>query len=95
MSFESLGFAYHRGVDSNFTHTLNWTQILLILCKRPNKVYLIKMLKHQAQAGFGTKKWILCVLSFTSTQDLLQASQFLRLKYNILKKMSLRDIALI
>ncbi len=55
MSFESLDFAYHRGVDNKFTYTLNWTQILLILCKRPNKVYLIKMFKHQAQTGFGTK----------------------------------------
>ncbi len=63
MSFESLGFAYHRGVDSKFTYTLNWTQILLILCKRPNKVYLIKMLKHQAQAGFGTEIgfYVLCL----------------------------------
>ncbi len=55
MSFESLDFAYDRGVDNKFTYTLNWTQILLILCKRPNKVYLIKMLKHQAQTGFGTE----------------------------------------
>ncbi len=55
MSFESLNFAYHRGVDNKFTYTSNWTHILLILCMRPNKVYLIKMLKHQAQTGFGTK----------------------------------------
>ncbi len=55
MSFESLDFAYHRVVDNKFTYMLNWTQILLISCKRPNKVYLIKTLKHQAQTGFGTK----------------------------------------
>ncbi len=55
MSFESLEFAYHRGVDNKFTYTLNWTQILHILCKRLNKVYLMKMLKHRAQKGFGTK----------------------------------------
>ncbi len=58
MSFESLDFAYHRGVDDKFTYTL-------------------------------------CVLSLTSTQDSLQASQFLRLTYNILKKMSQREIVLI
>ncbi len=39
MLVESLDFAYHRGVDSKITYTLNWTQILLLLCKRPNKVY--------------------------------------------------------
>ncbi len=55
MSLESLDFAYHRGVGNKLNWTLNWTQILLIVCKRPNKVYLIKMLKHQAQTGFGTK----------------------------------------
>ncbi len=86
MSFESLDFAYHRGVDNKFTYTLNRTQILLILCKRPHKVYLIKILMHQAQTGFGTKNWILCVLLLNLTQDLLQASQFLRLTHNILKK---------
>ncbi len=58
MSFESLNFAYHRGVDNKFTYTLNWTQILLILCKRPKN--LIKMLKHQAQTGFGTKVDSMC-----------------------------------
>ncbi len=50
---ESFDFAYHRGIDNKFTYTLHWAQILLILCKRPNKVYIIKMLKHQAQADFG------------------------------------------
>ncbi len=55
MSFESLGFAYHRGVDNKFTYTLCFTQILLVLYKRQNKVYIIKMLKHQAQTGFGTE----------------------------------------
>ncbi len=30
MSFESLDFAYHLGVDNKFTYALNWTQILLI-----------------------------------------------------------------
>ncbi len=49
MSFESLGFAYHCDVDNKFTHALSWTQILLILCKRPNKVYLLKTLKQQAE----------------------------------------------
>ncbi len=44
MSFENLDFAYHGGVGNKFTYTLNWTQILLILCRHPNKVYLIKML---------------------------------------------------
>ncbi len=56
-----------------------------MLCKRPNTVYLIKMLKHQAQKGFGAKKCVLCILHLTSTQDVLQASQFLRLVHNILK----------
>ncbi len=55
MSFESLDFAYYRDVDNKFTYTLNWIQILLILCKRPNKFDLTKMLKHQAQTSFGTK----------------------------------------
>ncbi len=69
MSFESLDFAYHRGVDNKFTDTLNWTQILLILCKR-----LIKMLKHQAQTGFGTKS-VLYVFDavFTSSISILKA----------------------
>ncbi len=93
MSFESLDFVYHRGVDNKFTYTLNWTQILLILCKRPNKVYLIKMLKHQVQTGFRTNIGF-CVLLLNSTQDLRQASQFLRLTHNILKKRSQRDIVL-
>ncbi len=83
MSFESLDFAHHRGVDNKFTYTLNWTQILLILCKCPNKVRLIKTLKHQAQTGFWDKKCVLGVLNLTATQDLLQASQFLRLVHNI------------
>ncbi len=63
MSFESLDFAYHRGIDSNFIYALNWTQILLILCKRPDKVYLIRMLKHHAQTGFGTKNgfYVFCL----------------------------------
>ncbi len=56
MSFESLGFAYQRGVDNKFTYMLSWAQILLILYKRPNKFYLIKMLKHQAKTGFGTER---------------------------------------
>ncbi len=60
MSFERLDFAYHRGVDNKFTYTLNWTQILLIICKHPNKVYPIKILKHQAQTGFGTKVCSMC-----------------------------------
>ncbi len=55
MSFESLDFAYHRGVDNKFTYTFNWTHILLILCTLPNKDYLIKMLKHLALTSFGTK----------------------------------------
>ncbi len=59
MSFESLDFAYHRGVDNKFTYTLNWAQILLILCKRPNKVYLIKIMKHKAQTGFEAKRVLL------------------------------------
>ncbi len=57
MSFKSLDFAFHRGVDNKFTYTLNWTLILLILCKRPNKVYLIKMLKHQV---LGQKVCSMC-----------------------------------
>ncbi len=60
MSSESLDFAYHRGVDNKFTYTLNLTQILLILCKPSNKVYLIKMFKHQAQTRFGTKLDSMC-----------------------------------
>ncbi len=97
MSFISLDFAYHRGVDNKFTYPLNWTQILLILFKRPNKVYLIKeWRKHHAKTGFGIKKkCALCVLNLTSTQDLLQASRVLRLVHNILKKMSRRDIVVI
>ncbi len=55
MSFENVDFAYYHDVDNKFTYTLNWTQILLILCKHPNKVSLIKMLKPQAPTGFGTK----------------------------------------
>ncbi len=55
MSFERLDFAYHRGIDNKFTYRLRWAQILLILCKRPNKVYIVKMLKHQTQTGFGAK----------------------------------------
>ncbi len=55
MSFKSLDFAYRHGVDNKFTYTLNWTQILLILCKHSNEVYLIKILKHEAQTGLGTK----------------------------------------
>ncbi len=86
MSFESYDFAYHRGVDNKFAYTLNWTQIPLILCKRPNKVYLIKIMKHHAQAGFRKQKCALCVLNLTSTLELLQAPQFLRLVHNILKK---------
>ncbi len=78
MSFQSLDFAYHRGVDNKFTYTLNWTQILLILCKRPNKAYLIKMLKHQAQTGFGTKNglYVLCLefdTGFTSGISIVKA----------------------
>ncbi len=63
MSFESLGYAYHRGVDNKFTYTLSWTQILLILCKRPNKVYFIQILKHQPQTGFGTESvfYVFCI----------------------------------
>ncbi len=63
MSFGSVDFAYRRGVDNKFTYTLNWTQILLILCKRPNKVNLINMLQHQAQTGFGTKSvfYVFCI----------------------------------
>ncbi len=53
MSFESLDFAYHRGIDNKFTYRLHWAQLLLILCKRPNKVYIVKMLKNQTQTGFG------------------------------------------
>ncbi len=49
MSFESLDFAYHRGIDNKFTYRLHWAQILLILCKRPNKIYFVKMLKNQTQ----------------------------------------------
>ncbi len=60
MSFESLDFAYHLGVDNKFTYTLNVTQILLILCKRPNKVYFIKMLKHHTQTGLGQKLESMC-----------------------------------
>ncbi len=55
MSFESLAFAYQRGVDNKFTYTLSWAQILLILYKRPNKFYLRKMLKHQAKQVLGQK----------------------------------------
>ncbi len=55
MSFERLDFAYHRGKDNKFTFRLHWAQILLILCKRPKKVYLIKKMKYQAKTGIGTK----------------------------------------
>ncbi len=60
MSFESLGFAYHRGIDNKFTYRLPWAQILLILCKRPNKVYIVKMLKNQTQTGFGATIGSMC-----------------------------------
>ncbi len=50
MSFESLDFAYHRGVDNKFTYTLNWTHILLILCKRQNKVNLKQVLGQQVDS---------------------------------------------
>ncbi len=60
MSFESLDFAYHRGIDNKFTHRLHWAQIQLILCKRPNKVYIVKMLKNQTQTGFGATIGSMC-----------------------------------
>ncbi len=58
MSFESLDFAYHRGIDNKFTYRLHWAQI--ILWKRPNKVYIVKMLKNQTQTGFGATIGSMC-----------------------------------
>ncbi len=43
---------------------------------RPNDAYLIKVLKHQTQTGYGTK-----VCSKASTQYFLQKSRFLRLEH--------------
>ncbi len=60
MSFESLGFAYHRGIDNKFTYRLHWAQILLILCESPNKAYIVKMLKNQTQTGFGATIGSMC-----------------------------------
>ncbi len=60
MSFESLNFAYHRGMDYKFTYRLLLAQILLVLCKRPNKVYIVKMLKNQTQTGFGATIGSMC-----------------------------------
>ncbi len=82
MSFESLD--YHRGIGNKFTHMYNWTQILLILCKRPNKVYLIKMLKHQAQTGFGTIIGFCVFCLLTSTQDLWREAYCLRDKCGLM-----------
>ncbi len=63
MSFESLDFAYRSGVDKKITYALNWTQILLILCKRLNEVNLINVLTHQTQADFGAKSvfYVFCI----------------------------------
>ncbi len=95
MSFQSMDFAYHRVVDNKFTYTLNWTQILLILCKRPNKVYLIKMLKHLAQTSFGTKMGLYVFCLWLRHMIYFRRLNFLRLVHNILKKRSQRDIVLI
>ncbi len=75
MSFKSLDFAYHRGADNKFAYTLNWTQ---------NSSY--KDFKAPGSNRFWDKMCGLCVLQLTSTQDLLQASRFLRLVHNFLKK---------
>ncbi len=40
MPFEGFDFADHRGIDNNFTRTFSWTQIRIMLCKRPNKIHL-------------------------------------------------------
>ncbi len=53
MSFESLDIAYLRGVNNKFTYKVNLSKILLELCKRPNKVYLIKMLKTGLKQVLG------------------------------------------
>ncbi len=55
MSFESMDFAYHRGMDNKFTYTFQWKQILVILCKRLYIVYQTKMLKNQTQTGRGAQ----------------------------------------
>ncbi len=60
MSFESVDFAYHRGIDNKFTNRLHWAHILLIRCKRPNKVNIVKMLKNQTQTGFGATIGSMC-----------------------------------
>ncbi len=60
MSFESLEFAHHRGIDNKFIYTFYWMQILLILCKRLHKVYLMKILKHQPKQVLGQKLCSMC-----------------------------------
>ncbi len=94
MSFKRLDFAHHRGAYNKFTYTLNWTQILLILFKRPNKLSY-KDVEAPRTNRFWDKKCALCVPNLTSTQDVLQASRFLRLAHNILKNMSQCDIVVI
>ncbi len=60
MSLESLDVGHHRGIDNKFTYTFYWTQILLILCKRLHEVYLMKILKHQANQVLGQKVCSMC-----------------------------------
>ncbi len=60
MSFESLDVVHHCGIDNKFTYTFFWTQILLILCKRLHKVYLMKILKHQPKQVLGQKLCSMC-----------------------------------
>ncbi len=53
MSFESMDFAYYCDIDDKCTYGSHWAQILLILCKRPSKVYIVQMLIHKTQTSFG------------------------------------------